>query len=103
MKTRLILLLIALLLIVAASVAQAQSGGGYELVQSNLTAGGEASGGGYDLAFTLGQADAGVQTGGGYELGGGFWGGGEVATPEVTPTPPAGGPALYLPLILSSR
>ncbi len=96
-KTHVLLLLITLLLIVAASVAQAQSDRGYELVQSSLTAGGEASGGGYDLAFTLGQTDAGVQTGGGYELGGGFWGGGEVSTPEPTPTP-----ALYLPLIYNS-
>lgn len=100
MKIRVKLLLFAAaLLIVVASVAQAQSGGGYELVQSSITSGGEASGSGYDLAFTLGQADAGVQTGGGYDLGGGFWGGGEVTEPEPTPTATPHSPALYLPLI----
>jgi hypothetical protein len=35
-------------------------------------------GGGYELAGTIGQPDAGVLTGGGYTLGGGFWRGGEV-------------------------
>lgn len=95
MKTRLILILVVLLSVAAITVSQAQSGGGYELLQSSFLAGGQASGGGYDLTFTLGQSAAGLQTGGGYELGGGFWGGGEATAP--------GSPSLYLPLIFSER
>jgi hypothetical protein len=48
-------------------------------------------GDGYALAATIGQPDAGLLRGGGYTLGGGFWGGGEI---------PAADHRIYLPLVL---
>ena len=47
---------------------------------------------GYSLGGTAGQPDPGVLSGGGYELGGGFWGGG-------APTP-GQRYGIYLPLVL---
>jgi hypothetical protein len=48
------------------------------------------SGGGYSLAGTVGQPDAGLLADRDYTLGGGFWGGGALAV----------GRRLYLPLVL---
>jgi hypothetical protein len=82
-----------LLLVVGAALAQ---GGDYDLGWHTVDGGGAAdlSGpGGYSLDGTVGQADAGLLTGGGYTVGGGFWGGGGPASP------PALEPGLYLPLI----
>jgi hypothetical protein len=62
--------------IVAFSVAQAQSGGGYELTWSTVDGGGLtwSAGGGYSLGGTSGQHDAQTPaTGGSYTLQGGFW------------------------------
>ena len=53
--------------------------------------GGRSEGGGFVLHGTAGQPDAGLLTGPGYTLGGGFWTGGELA--------PAGH-AIYLPMVL---
>lgn len=62
---------------IGAGVAQAQSGGGYDLHWNTLDAGGQATSGanGYALNGTVAQADAGVPAGGanGYGLRGGFW------------------------------
>lgn len=71
-----------------------QTGGEYELVGSTIagSGGGEAAGGDYALTGTLGQLDAHVLRGGDYEVGGGFWGGGET-------TPPSGDQRVNLPLI----
>jgi len=49
------------------------------------------TGGGYSLGSTAGQSDAGVLTGSGYTLGGGFWKGG---------LPTGGVYRIYLPLML---
>ena len=49
------------------------------------------TGGIYSLGGTSGQPDAGALSGGAYTLGGGFWGGGELAPPQN---------AIYLPLLL---
>jgi hypothetical protein len=49
------------------------------------------TGGGYTLGGTIGQPDAGVLTGDGYILGGGFWRGGVVAKVPHQ---------VYLPLVL---
>ena len=46
--------------------------------------------GGFSLSGTTGQPDAGLLTGGGYSLAGGFWGGGRLSVEYE----------LYLPLIL---
>jgi len=61
----------------AAGAALAQSGGGYDLGWNTIDGGGItfASGGPYRLGGTIGQADAGLMTGGVYTLSGGFWGG----------------------------
>jgi hypothetical protein len=45
------------------------------------------------LGGTIGQADAGTLNGGGYTLGGGFWGGGVVI----------GQHSIYLPLVVRHR
>ena len=86
------LLLLAALLSLLASVARAQSGGGYDLTWSTIDGGGAtwSEGGGYALGGTIGQPDAGVLSGGGYTLAGGFWGGGGAAAQY----------RIYLPLVL---
>ena len=57
-------------------IAQAQTGGGYDLSWQTIDGGGgTSSGGGYSLAGTIGQADAGLLSGGQYTLRGGFWSG----------------------------
>lgn len=56
--------------------AAAQTGGGYDLSWSTWDNSGGvtfASGGGYELGATVGQADAGLSAGGPYSLNGGFW------------------------------
>lgn len=57
--------------------ALAQTGGGYDLTWNSIDGGGAtfSSGGGYSLGATIGQADAGAASGGGYALNGGFWAG----------------------------
>jgi hypothetical protein len=64
-------------LLAAAGAVLAQSGGGYDLKWNTIDGGGItfASGGPYRLGGTIGQADAGLMTGGVYTLSGGFWGG----------------------------
>lgn len=75
--TAILVLLALTALFLLASVARAQSGGGYDLAWSTLDGGGYtwSEGGGYSLGGTVGQPDAGVLSGGGYTLAGGFWGG----------------------------
>ncbi len=55
--------------------ATAQSGNGYDLTWSTVDSGGLmfSTGDGYELGGTIGQPDAGVLAGSGYELSGGFW------------------------------
>jgi hypothetical protein len=65
--------------------------GAYSLSWWTVDGGAAALGGeGYSLAGSVGQPDAGVLTGGGYTVGGGFWGGGALAVER----------RLYLPLVL---
>jgi hypothetical protein len=61
----------ALLLLLIASTAQAQLSDNWFTVDGG---GGTSSGGQFTLSGTAGQPDAGVMTGGGYTLHGGFWG-----------------------------
>ncbi len=51
----------------------------------------DSQGSGYALGGTAGQPDPGVLSANGYELGGGFWGGG---------VPTAGAYYIYLPLVV---
>lgn len=75
-----------------ASVVTAQTGGGYDLTWWTVDGGGDTvGGGGYTLAGTAGQADAGQPlTGGGYTLYGGFWTEGAVDPTHY----------VYVPLVL---
>ena len=69
-------LLLLLMLLQSANIApvSAQSGGGYDLTWNTIDGGGMFStGGAYSLGGTIGQADAGTMSGGGYTLSGGFW------------------------------
>jgi hypothetical protein len=69
----------------------AQSGGPYDLSWNTLNSGWTFSSGGlYVLGGTMGQADAGVLTGGSYTLRGGFWMGGAQR----------GAFKIYLPLVV---
>jgi hypothetical protein len=73
-RLTLVLLVAAIL---GAGAVFAQTGGGYDLNWSTIDAGGGSSAsGGYQLAGTLGQPDAGATLSGGvYSLAGGFWSG----------------------------
>ena len=89
------LLIVFCLLIVVVYTARAQSGGGYDLTWNTIDAGGGTSVGvgsstPYILGGTIGQPDAGLLTGGGYTLVGGFWGG---AATQYN---------IYLPVVLRS-
>ena len=61
-------------LVAISSLAYAQSGG-YDLTWNTIDGGGHifSAGNGYELSGTIGQPDAGVLSGGGYTLSGGFW------------------------------
>jgi hypothetical protein len=79
-------------LLVLPVLAQAQSGGGYDLTWSTIDSGGGSStGGAYTLDGTIGQADAGSLSGGGYTFSGGFWVGTVAATMDYR---------VYLPSVL---
>jgi|DewCreStandDraft_4_1066084.scaffolds.fasta_scaffold130724_2 hypothetical protein len=71
----------------------AQTGAGFDLAWNTVDAGGYtfSTEGGYALGGTIGQADAGMLSGGSYTLSGGFWAGGEIT---------AHGSRIYLPLVL---
>jgi hypothetical protein len=89
----LLFLLTGVLLLPLGLVALAQTGGGYDLTWSTVDGGGYtfSTNGGYSLGGTAGQPDAGVLTGGGYTLAGGFWRGGAVTGSMYE---------VYLPLVL---
>lgn len=74
-----VLLGVGLLLLPVGLVSLAQTG--YDLSWWTVDGGGAilSTGGGYRLSGTAGQPDAGVLTGGGYTLGGGFWRGGQAS------------------------
>ena len=76
---------IGLILLISFS-AFAQSGGTFVIQKSVIAGGGgQAVGGGFTLDGTIGQSIAGTKsTGGGFELGGGFWGGGAAPAADVT-------------------
>ena len=59
-----------------ASLASAQSGGPYDLSWHKIAGGGGASSGDrFTISGTIGQLDAGTQSGGNFQLEGGFWSG----------------------------
>ena len=77
MSARKQLLIAILILTTTVSPSRGQSGGGFDLTWSTIDGGGATStGGGFDLAGTIGQPDAQtlpVMTGGTFALTGGFW------------------------------
>ncbi len=88
-----LMLLIALTLVLA-SLALAQTGGGYDLTWNTVDGGGGTSiGGTYELGGTVGQPDAGVLSGGGHILAGGFWSGTAAAAAQYH---------IYLPLVVKN-
>jgi hypothetical protein len=85
--------------LLAVPLTLAQSGGGYGISWWTVDGGGDAlfgssAPGTYTLTGTSGQPDAGLLTGGGYILEGGFWTSGAVVENEHT---------VYLPLVLRSH
>ncbi len=80
------------------SAAFAQSGGDYVITKSTVDSGGHSNltGGGYKLAGTVGQHDAGDPTGGGYVLTGGFWSPAVAAVPSPIVPDPAGNRTRYV-------
>jgi hypothetical protein len=86
--------LAALLLFAGGIAAQGPAGStaGYDLSWWTADGGGQifSTGGGYSLGGTAGQPDAGLLTGPGYSLAGGFWSGGVAA----------GSYRVYLPVVL---
>jgi hypothetical protein len=85
-----VLLLLGAVALGAVAPALVQSGGGYDLSWWTADGGGQtfSTGGGYSLGGTIGQPDAGLLAGTGYQLDSGFW---------------SGAPALYsvyLPIIV---
>ena len=64
------------LLLSGMPVAQAQTGGPYDLSWHNVGPGGNASGGSYSILASIGQPDAATMSGGSYTLTGGFLPGG---------------------------
>ncbi len=67
----------------------AQIGGGYNLEWNTIENGGEmvSSGGGYEVAGTMGQKDTGIITGGDYKIDGGFWPGSSSIDAPTAPLP----------------
>ena len=61
--------------ILALALASAVLANGFTISRSTVDGGGEmfSTGGDFELSGTIGQADAGVLTGGGFQLTGGFW------------------------------
>jgi len=84
------------LALLTVSIAMAQTGSGYDASWNTIDSGGTATGGGYSVAYTVGQPEAGTQSGGGYTLIGGFWS--SAANGAITPI--STHHDLYLPLIL---
>ncbi|MCB0023957.1 MAG: hypothetical protein M9936_05880 [Caldilinea sp.] len=95
-KQRIVIFLLVLLcLLVATQSLSAQTGGPYTIAWSAVTTASTAQAGLYRADMTVGQAEAGAQRGGPYDLGGGFWGN----TTPVVSQPETQVATLYLPAI----
>ncbi|MCX6033340.1 MAG: hypothetical protein NT169_29165 [Chloroflexi bacterium] len=73
--SRWVLLLVLVAILAGQVIAQAQTGGGYDLTWSTIGGGGYmySTGGSYSLGGTIGQPGAGLLSGDSYTLSGGFW------------------------------
>ena len=90
-----VFLLVTVSMVAAPSGMSAQAGGAYNIVWSAITTAATAQAGPYRADMTIGQSEAGAQSGGSYVLGGGFWGN----TTPVVSTPQVSSASLYLPVI----
>ncbi len=102
MNRRLILAMsIAILLALAALTGLASArNGGYSLAWWTVDGGGGSSSApaGYSLSGSAGQPDAGVLSGGSYQIAGGFWAAGSTAA-HIDPTPTPIHNHVYLPMV----
>ena len=80
-------------ILAALDAPASQAEGGYVLSAGTMAAGGEVAGGNYTLKTAVGQAEMGLQSGGAYEMGGGFWGGGPLT--QILPLS-----ELFLPVLI---
>ena len=90
LKVTMILFLMALFVTILP--ASAQTGGDYDLSWSTINGGGTSNGGEFNLTGVIGQADAGLLSGGEFTLSGGFLFGMEAVS--------ISGSKIYLPFIL---
>ena len=89
-KNTLAAFIAGLAFVCSSPVAVGQSRGGFDLSWFTIDGGGGTStGGGYSVSGTIGQPDAGVLSGGSYEITGGFWG-------LIAPIQPPGAPLLRI-------
>jgi len=82
-------------LLVATQSLMAETGGPYTIVRSAVATAATAQASPYRADATVGQTAIGLQSGGAYDVGGGFWGS---MTPVVS-LPETPGATLYLPAI----
>lgn len=95
MKRISVLTVLVIFMVSIVSIAQAQSGGGYDLTWNTIDSGGYtwSEGGGYALGGTIGQPDAGaILTGECYALTGGFWHSTTVSLPYINVSPTSAQP-----------
>jgi hypothetical protein len=93
MRHVIVIVVFTALLLMATKGTRADTNGTYDLTWFSIDGGGgQSSGSGYALIGTLGQPDAGVLSGGGYQLAGGFW---PTATSQNQPVF-----SIYLPLVM---
>jgi hypothetical protein len=93
MRHVIVIVVFTALLLMATKGTRADTNGTYDLTWFSIDGGGgQSSGSGYALIGTLGQPDAGVLSGGGYQLAGGFW---PAATSQNQPVF-----SIYLPLVM---
>lgn len=76
-----LIIFVLIVYLVAPQSASSQTDNPYQLTGS-ISAGGVVSGGSYQVGVALGQPEAGEASGGGYTVGGGFFGGGQVTLPQ---------------------
>jgi len=75
MKHTTFTLQVVLSMLTATAFLAAAGEPGFEITRSTIDGGGvmQSSGGDFELSGTIGQPDAGVMTGGAFDLSGGFW------------------------------
>lgn len=91
-----VLLLITIAAFASSKDTNAQAGAAYKVIWASVSASTAMQAGSYQMNTTVGQPEVGVQRGGSYDLGGGFWG----STTDMIITPLEEEGLLYMPIIL---